>query len=1065
MAFRSNQPDEEFSEGYTNWDVERLYTDLAGTNSKSLSRNAKRFLRGVLCGYSPAEIAKKCRYRGKDPSATVRQTLSKEIYPAIEELLKPSEKIEWNKVQVPRLLEGYRKKPKNQLPEESQLAETIRIIQGMQQNQQVTISSANLISLPPTLEKWQGRTTEIQQLQGWLADTKVKTIGIQGLSGVGKSWLAAYLYESISFELKFWADVRQGTDFTVFAQNALMQLAGKSPEELAALREPEQLIFALLDSLRQRPCLLVVDNLETLLDQERHFIGIYRDFFNRWIEHGATSTLLLTTQTQAEVMEGHGCWLPLQGLEATEGARLLQELGIVGSDEELQDFSRYLNGHPKMLRLVASKLKPGSHVREAEKLHFRQLDLLLNKVPMPYRDRERVLFVSILEQHFQDLTPTLRSFFLNLSLYRRSFERDAAAVLTEGEESASAWETQQALDELTSRSLLDVVIGKQRYQFHPFVLQYAKQKAGTQQDVLHKKNIAYKSIAYYLSIAPDRSTWKILEDVTPYLEIFYILCELEQYAQAFDTLDACANFLDLRGYNAIRAELCEWLVQYWTPTEEEKCEFGAALTLLGNTYQALRQDQQAFEYHQQSLKIAREIGDCQGEAISLSNLGCACDALGQYQQALEYHQQSLKIAEKIGDRKGQAVSLGGIASVYESLGKYQQALEYHQQSLEIKKQIGDLLGQAFSLNGMGRAYQGLEQYQRAIKCHQQSLEIDHELGNLQGEAISFGNLGETYQLLGKYQQVIECHQQSLEIQRQLGNKQGEATSLASLGNAYCFAGKYPQAICFYQQSLEIKIKVGVRQGEIVALNGLGVVYQALGEYQQAIECHQQSLEIARETGTCREAELTSLGNLGDVYYLLGEFQQAIEYSQESLEISQQLGSYKGQEAALCRLGNSYGALGQYEQAIGFHQQSLKIAQEIGDWRGEALSLSGLGSSYRDLGQYEQAIEFYQQSLKITQELGDLRAEAFCLLGLGNSYGDLEQYQQAIEFYQQSLEIAREIGDRRVEATVLFNSGTVLIKLSRKSEAITAIQNARVLYEAMELDEYVQLANDVIQGIS
>ena len=79
MASRSNQPDQEFSEAHSNWDVETLYIDLAGDSSKPLSRNAKRFLRGVLCGYSPAEIAERCRYRGKNPSDTVRQTLSKEI--------------------------------------------------------------------------------------------------------------------------------------------------------------------------------------------------------------------------------------------------------------------------------------------------------------------------------------------------------------------------------------------------------------------------------------------------------------------------------------------------------------------------------------------------------------------------------------------------------------------------------------------------------------------------------------------------------------------------------------------------------------------------------------------------------------------------------------------------------------------------------------------------------------------------------------------------------------------------------------------------------------------------
>jgi len=114
MASHSNQPDEQFSEAYRNWDLERLYTDLASVSVKPLSRNGKRFLKGLLCGYRPAEIAQRCRYQGKNPSDTVRQTLSKEIYPSMKALLNRSEDVEWG--QVLRLLEAYRKSPRTQLP-------------------------------------------------------------------------------------------------------------------------------------------------------------------------------------------------------------------------------------------------------------------------------------------------------------------------------------------------------------------------------------------------------------------------------------------------------------------------------------------------------------------------------------------------------------------------------------------------------------------------------------------------------------------------------------------------------------------------------------------------------------------------------------------------------------------------------------------------------------------------------------------------------------------------------------------------------------------------------------
>jgi tetratricopeptide (TPR) repeat protein len=122
----------------------------------------------------------------------------------------------------------------------------------------------------------------------------------------------------------------------------------------------------------------------------------------------------------------------------------------------------------------------------------------------------------------------------------------------------------------------------------------------------------------------------------------------------------------------------------------------------------------------------------------------------------------------------------------------------------------------------------------------------------------------------------------------------------------------------------------------------------------------------------------------------------------------------------------------------------------------------LGYDYSSLGQYQRAIEYYQQSLEIEQEIGDRSGEAAALLGLGNVYYSLESYQRAIEYSQQSLEIARETGECSVQANAWCNLAIPLEKLGQKSEALTAYQNARELYQAMGLDEDVKRCDNAIQ---
>ena len=73
----------------------------------------------------------------------------------------------------------------------------------------------------------------------------------------------------------------------------------------------------------------------------------------------------------------------------------------------------------------------------------------------------------------------------------------------------------------------------------------------------------------------------------------------------------------------------------------------------------------------------------------MGGIGLAYQSLGQYQQAIEFHQQSLNIAREIGNRFGEGSALGNIGNAYQSLGQYQQAIEFHQQSLNIAREIGD----------------------------------------------------------------------------------------------------------------------------------------------------------------------------------------------------------------------------------------------------------------------------------------------------------------------------------------------------------------------------------------
>ncbi|ODV36460.1 tetratricopeptide repeat protein [Microcystis aeruginosa] len=717
-------------------------------------------------------------------------------------------------------------------------------------------------------------------------------IGIKGVGGIGKSTLASKIFEeeipldpSLGddedlFPKRFWWEAGNLGGFSGLARQLLTEFGYPVPEKEIDLQE------ALIRQLQRHRHLIIIDNLEILLGEDGSWNNeFYQQFFTAWIEKGDTSKIIVTTREKPKT-RGFNRWIELKGLKPPEGAQLLAESQITG---DLENFSRRVDGHPLLLRLVAdlilAEFPQNPSLERLADLGLGNLSQLLSDPQVVGSHRQETVGIAlVLDASFQRLSQRQQELFTKTSIYRREFDSPAAKAVMDNYPEIALSEITADLRELQRRSLLEEKEeNRQRiFSFQPLVWEYAQYKAGDQRE-LHQK-----AIAYYLSIAqPD--SWEILNDVQPYLEIFYHHYQLTEYDNAFDILRAIEDFLTRRGYYQTLADYYLELVTVYQQQEEQtNWKYTASLTSLGNAYYLLGEYEKAIEFHQQSLAIDREIGDRGGEASSYNNLGNVYNSLGEYQKAIEFCQQSLAIKREIGDRGGEAKSYNNLGNVYGSLGEYEKAIEFHQQSLAIDREIGDRGGEANSYNNLGNVYDSLGEYQKAIEFHQQSLAIFREIGDRGGEANSYGNLGLVYGSLGEYQKAIEFYQQSLAITREIGDRGGEAYSYGNLGNVYRSLGEYQKAIEFYQQSLAITREIGDRGGEAKSYGNLGNVYYSLGEYQKAIEFHQQSLAIKREIGD-RGGEAKSWFNLGLTYYKLKRISEAKEAFLQSRELFQALG--------------------------------------------------------------------------------------------------------------------------------------------------------------------------------
>lgn len=751
-------------------------------------------------------------------------------------------------------------------------------------------------------------------------------MGIQGLGGVGKSALAAYLYYSLEFEAKFWADVRLKPDFTVFAEQAIKALGGKVSYPI----DVTQLINNLLGLLNQRCCLLVVDNLETLLDNNRKWQDEnYQQFFNCWQKQGTNSTLLITTQDKPKLFQGLKQWYCLGGMKLTEGVCLLNKLAIQGTVEELEAFVEYVNGHPLTIKLVAGYLSEyhNSQFSQVKSLGLEQFELAYQEAEGLHRSKEDARLSWIIQQHLARLSPKQQVFLTHLSVYRLPFNWEAASYMwMEAEE--KPFVIQKKLQEFCNRSLL--IKENNKFQFESLVQKFILQQT---QDLTDAHN---KAIKYYKANLKDEESWQVLEDVAEYLEIFNHYCELGQYLKAYqESLFYCSTFLTKRAYYDILKKIFKRLVLEWKNhlIPNDYFYYSMALNNLGNIYRIQSEYNIAIDYFQKSLSLAQNIKNLELEIVSLNNLATIYDYLGNYQKSISFYLEALNIAEQINDIVGIAAYWNNLGTTYYSLGNYQDAIALHLQALDIAEIRENLSEQAICLNNLGNTYYSLADYHQSNVFHLRGLKIVTLEKNVNQQGIILNNIGRNYLYLGKNKLAVEYLQKSLAITREIGNKHIQSLSLMNLGLLYISETKSQLAIDYSKQALIIQRQIGDLSSQSSSLNNLGIAYMQIEEYENALEWFNQSLKITINLGNL-DVQGSALMNIGRLHNFVGKYQLAIDYLQQALVIQQEIGDRRGEATSWSYLGNSREGLYQKNQARQAYEKARSIYQSIKLFRGE-----------------------------------------------------------------------------------------------------------------------------------
>ena len=282
----------------------------------------------------------------------------------------------------------------------------------------------------PLVRNWVGYPRELEMLKSQLLNIEKNiAISIVGLVGTGKTILASQLLrqletENSPFVAAVWVSLHspanQPHPFSWIVDFLLSSLADSSCHALTCplvgkngtngnisegnyLQKTQRLI----NILKHKPCLLVFDGMETLLQTgDAKTAGYFADdsadyawFFQQLLETEHQSKFIFTSrESLAELPPGITYELQLRGCDRASIVTLLKSFDLAASEEEIAQLGDRYRGHPQALELVATLIikdnqfrgKVNRFLQDRDWLLIRDIEKLIDEAFAGLSDLEKI---------------------------------------------------------------------------------------------------------------------------------------------------------------------------------------------------------------------------------------------------------------------------------------------------------------------------------------------------------------------------------------------------------------------------------------------------------------------------------------------------------------------------------------------------------------------------------------------------------------------------------------------------------------------------------------------------
>ncbi|MBN2003041.1 MAG: tetratricopeptide repeat protein [Anaerolineae bacterium] len=694
--------------------------------------------------------------------------------------------------------------------------------------------SAHPNNLPLQPTPFVGREDELKEVAAYLQTPHCRLVTLLGMGGTGKTRLAI---QAAAAQAEHYP---HGVYFVPLAALATVEAIIPAIADAVGLRfyEREMPQMQLLNYLRDRTLLLVLDNLEHLME------GV--EIVDRLLAHAPHVKILATSRerlnlSQEWVYEVQGMRVPASAnapdLETYSAIALFVQSALRVNPAFAVDESNRecivrlctgVSGLPLGIELAASWLR-GLSCAEIVAEMERHLDFLhttLRNIP----ERQRSLR-AVFDYSWQLLTVEEQTALRCLSVFEGCFRREAAEAIID---ELPAYQVLPMLTALVDKSLLYRRVSG-AYQLHNLLRQYALEKLAQVTGLIaHARD---RHCAYYAIFLEERDPplrgpqpKEILDEIAENLGNIAAAWDWALRQNRLDDIErmisALGRFFVVRGHpqeGALLFDSALLALQKYPQSGKETLTFALLSAKLRACYH-LRDLALVESIARQCWALAQDTNSRPHLARAKTMMGTAAWMKNDYVLGRRYFEEALADYAALANDRDSAGALGSLGKIAWATGDFAAAQEQFSRALDLWRSLNDLMGVADVLDNLGVTAREQGDLAKAQSYFTESHEIFQTLDAPVYLAYVSNHLAGAFWVNGDRPQAERFFRQAIAIGREIGEFRIVAYTLQDWGVELVAGDEFERALPMLEESRALFESLGEPFGLILVYQALGFFY-------------------------------------------------------------------------------------------------------------------------------------------------------------------------------------------------------------------------------------------------